>query len=384
MKTSKHILLLNALGIQDSGGLSILEKVLHECSLDVKNNYYIVCNNNIRIVTLIENYKDVDFFKFYLVKNRGFIYRLYYENFIFPQIIKRNDIKLTYNFSGTSQYFSPIPQLVKIQNLMFYSKNLDTVYLKNNKFFLWIKQIYLKRLVFKNMSNRSKYLEVQSSHVKECMSDFIEIDTKTFFIKSDIDVGIGQFSEPKKYNFTQKIKFLYIVGPHFEYVHKNFVDFTNVMLKFKKFNIDFEINVTLTQTQLMNSDIWDVSLNEKTNFLGYISDTEKMNSLFCNNTILVSTSIIETLGLHVVEAIKKGVIPIVPSEKYASSVYGNNIITYELFNVKSLLNAILSIINNKINCSELILTLQDDLKKSENTKVKSIVDIFQKVIDVQK
>jgi glycosyltransferase involved in cell wall biosynthesis len=125
-------------------------------------------------------------------------------------------------------------------------------------------------------------------------------------------------------------------------------------------------------------------LNDKTNFLGYINGEREMDKLFSDNTILISTSIIETLGLHVVEAIKKGIIPISPNEKYASSVYGNNIITYELFNVKSLLNAILSIINNKINCSELILTLQDDLKKSENTKVKSIVDIFQKVIDVQK
>jgi len=37
-------------------------------------------------------------------------------------------------------------------------------------------------------------------------------------------------------------------------------------------------------------------------------------------------------------------VPIAPSEMYSYSVYGNNIITYELFNTKSLLNAILSII----------------------------------------
>jgi len=377
-------LLLNALGIQDSGGLNVLKKVLQECSLDVKNNYHIVCNNNMGIIALIAKYKDVNFFEFHLVENRGFLYRLYYENFIFPQIIKNNNIELTYNFSGTSQFFSRVPQLVKIQNLMFYSKNLDTAYLKSNKFFLWIKQIYLKRLVFKNMSNRSKYLEVQSCHVQKYMADFIRTDDKTFFIKSDINVEENQFLESKRYDFKEKIKFLYIVGPHFEYTHKNFKDFTDAMLLFSRLNIDFEINVTLTQAQLESSPLWDISLSGKTNFLGYISNQKEMDKLFCDNTILISTSIIETIGLHVVEAIKKGVLPIVPSEEYSYSVYGENIVTYELFDGKSLLNTILSIIKNKIDIRSNRLTLQTDLKNSENKKYKSIVDIFQKVIDVQK
>jgi len=109
-----------------------------------------------------------------------------------------------------------------------------------------------------------------------------------------------------------------------------------------------------------------------------------MDSLFCDNTILISTSVIETLGLHVVEAIKKGIIPIVPSEKYSYSVYGENILTYKLFDAKSLLNSILSIINNKIDSRKYIEVLQNDLKTSENSKYSNIVDIFQKVIDVQK
>ena len=213
------------------------------------------------------------------------------------------------------------------------------------------------------------------------MSDFIDITNKTFFIKSDIDVNADKFIKPKIYDFNKKVKFLYIVGPHFEYIHKNFQDFTNMMLELQKQNIDFEINITLTKDQLEKSLLWDSKLNDKTNFLGYISKDE-MSKYFSDNTILISTSIIETLGLHVVEAIQNGIVPIVPNEEYSKSVYGDNILRYELFSIKSFINVLFSIIENKIDCNKYILQLQKDLKNNEKNKYQNIVDILEKVKNV--
>ncbi|CAI6150584.1 MAG: hypothetical protein SPLUMA2_SPLUMAMAG2_01783 [uncultured Sulfurimonas sp.] len=378
------MILINALGIQDSGGIRVLEKLLKECTIDSDNKYIIICNNNVNIQILFAKYVKNKTIIFEIIENNGFLYRLYYENIIFKKIVFEKKVKLIYNFSGTTQLLLATPQLLKIQNLLFYTKKIDSVYKEQGKLLLWIKEIALKRIIFNFMSNNSLYLEIQSSHVKKNMSDFITVDNKTFFIKSDINVEREEFLIPVKYNFRYKIKFLYIVGPHFEYTHKNFQDFTNVMLEINKLSIDFEINVTLSKEELEYSPLWEKSLNCKTNFLGYISDKKEMNKLFCNNTILISTSIIETLGLHVIEAIKKGVIPIAPSEEYSYSVYGENIITYDLFSTKSLFNSILSIINNKIDYKNNILMLQNDLINSEKNKYRSIVDIFQKVIDVQK
>jgi len=371
-------ILINTLGIQDSGGITVLKKALDDCISDNKNQYIIVCNDNKNMNLLRTKY---DKFKFIVVPTKGFLYRLYYENIAFKSIIKENKIDLIYNFSGTSQIFIKVPQLIKIHNLLFYSKKLDQVYKNNGNFKLWLKQIYLKRLIFKYMASNSKYLEIQSAHVKEYMSDFIDIKNKTFFIKSDIDVSERNFIGPKKYDFIKNIKFLYIVGPHFEYTHKNFQDFTNMMIGLQKQNIDFEINITLTKEQLSNSTLWNNKLNNNTNFLGYICKDE-MSQYFSNNTILISTSIIETLGLHVIEAIQNGIIPIVPSEKYSNSVYSDNILTYDLFDIKSFLNLLLSIIGNKIDCPQYILQLQKDLKNSEKNKYQNIVDILEKVKNV--
>jgi len=377
-------ILINALGIQDSGGLKVLKKVLNECIKNDKYIYFIYVNNNVNIKKLSEKYRKFKELRFEIIEKSSFLYRLYYENFIFRNILKDKNIDLIYNFSGTAQPFLKTSQLIKIHNLLFYTKTLDDIYKREGKYIDWLKQVYLKRLVFKLMVQSSKYFEIQSLHVKEYMSDFININKKTFFIKSDIDVRDGEFYLPKKYDFRKKVKFLYIVGPHFTYRHKNFRDFTNTMLELSSLNIDFEINITLTHEQLNQSILWDARLNKITNFLGYIDSQKGMDKLFCDNTILISTSIIETLGLHVIEAIKKGVVPIVPSKKYSYSVYGENVVTYKLFNTKSLLKAIFSIIDGEINYEENIMMLQNDLKINENKKYKNIIEIFKEVKNVQK
>jgi len=115
-----------------------------------------------------------------------------------------------------------------------------------------------------------------------------------------------------------------------------------------------------------------------------MDNQEKMTELFCDNTILISTSIIETLGLHVVEGIKSGVITIAPDEEYANTVYGDNMFKYELFNKDSLVSVIMNIINYKESYGGKILSIQDDLRRSEMSKFSSILDVFNEVINVQK
>ena len=374
--------LINAFGIGDSGGLTVLEKLLDELSTNELYYYYIVCNKNKNINQLKKKYQKLANFTFEVVPSKGFLYRLYYENIVFRKLIKVNHIDLIYNFSGSVQFFVKTPQVTKLHNLLFFSKKLDIIYKINSQLPLWVKQVFLKRLVFKFMLNQSKCIEIQSNHVKNNLSNFINIRKKLFFVKSDIDVSDNVFHSPRKYNFSKKIKFLYIVGPHFEYPHKNLVDFTNSMLRLNEKGVDFEINITLTSNQLNNSKVWDLSLNSKTNFLGYISDQEKMTELFCDNTILISTSIIETLGLHVIEGIKNGVITIVPNENYANLVYGNHMFKYELFNYNSLLDTIMGVINYKSPFSEILISLQGDLKRNEMRKFRNILEIFDRVIDV--
>lgn len=378
-------ILVNGFGISDSGGVNVLEKLLRECIKTGRGNEFIfMLNPSHNIDALIEVYKPYDIFTFKVIKFKNYLHRLYYENRIFKTLVSQYKIDLVYNFTGSKQFFLSCPQLVKMHNLLWYSKKLDSCYKEDSNFILWIQQVYLKRMVFRFMLNKSKYIEIQSRHVENCLSDFIKTKDKQIFIKSDIDVTDEAFRAPKKYDFSKKIKFLYIVGPHFDYTHKNFKDFTKCMLELSKSSIDFEINITLQKQQLKESKLWDDLLNSRTNFHGYIDDPLKFEALFCDNTILISTSVIETIGLHVVEGIKNGVVAITPNEAYAEMVYGEEHYGYDLFNVDSLFKSIVDIISHSNNISDTIIAQQKYLKENEMKKFKNIVEVFREVLNVQK
>lgn len=372
-------ILINGLSIQDSGGITVFDKLLCEIE-DSLYKFLIICNENDNIKKLVNKYIKASNFEFIIIKNKGFLQRLYYENIVFKKIIKERKISLVYNFSGSAQFFLPIPQITKVHNLLFYSKKIDKVYFEKKEYLKWFKQIFLKRIVFHMMLKQTKYIEVQSSHVQEYISDFINISKKYFFIKSDISFTKDSFSMIKNYEFTKKIRFLFIVGPHFEYIHKNFNDFVKAMILLKKENMNFEINITLSKEQLHNSSIWNKELDENTNFLGYISKDE-IKEQFLDNTVLISTSIIETIGLHVIEAVENGILTIVPNEIYSNCVYGDDISKYELFDILSMrdkIEEITLLTNNEIK--DRISKNQDFLISNESKKYKNILQIFDKII----
>lgn len=372
-------ILINALGIIDSGGITVLKKCLDE----IRNTSFqcIVYSNQSPLMdSIISQYKKNNKIKFITFEKKSLLHRLWIENWTFRKIILLHNIQLIYNFSGTAQFFTPVPQLIKLQNLMFYSKILDKIYWKRGQFKLWIQQILFKRLIFLLMYRNKKYFEIQSPHVQKNFLDFSNGQDKIFYLKSDIDVKDSCFFFPKHYDFTKKISFLYIVGPHFEAVHKNFKDFVIAMTILKEQNYDFEIFITLSKEQLKNSIIWNKILNDTTQFLGYTSQKE-IERLFRNNTILISTSIIETLGLHVIEAIKNGILTIVPDEPYAQSVYGKHPKRYQLNSPKSLVNTIIDMITMTNNQSEKsILAAQQELKMKENMKLQSISDVVDNIL----
>ena len=214
----------------------------------------------------------------------------------------------------------------------------------------------------------TKNIEVQSIHVKEELSNFINIDNKIFFIKSDFLINQNHFSEPKQYDFNKEITFLYIVGPHFSFPHKNISDFVKTMVMLFDSGLNFHINITLNYEELKRSGLWNDKLNKITSFLGYI-DSKRMNTLFRDNAILISTSVIETLGLHVLEGVLNGVLCIVPNESYSENVYGNSVLTYNLFDCESLMEAVIQLKSyNNSACHSLILDNQHYICHNENEK----------------
>ena len=150
--------LINASGIVDSGGARVFEKLLNELSASPSHHYYIVCSRGVNLDFLMSRYVTYSNVHFITTPKKGLLYRLYYENFTFRRIINKKDIQLIYNFSDSYQIFSRIPQLLKVQNLLFYSKKLDLPYQHQAHFFLWIRHVCKRLGVYFSFRSVSLYL----------------------------------------------------------------------------------------------------------------------------------------------------------------------------------------------------------------------------------
>ena len=149
--------------------------------------------------------------------------------------------------------------------------------------------------------------------------------------------------------------------------------------------LNFHINITLNYEELKRSGLWNDKLNKITSFLGYIDTNKRMKNLFCNNVILISTSVIETLGLHVLEAILSGVLCIVPNESYSENVYGESVLTYNLFDCESLMETIIKLKSyNNSACHALILDNQRYICHNENKKYSDSLSMFNNVLRKEK
>ena len=373
-------ILVNAFGISSAGGITVLKKTIYEFLENQENQYYIFVFSNQNILNLLQEFNNIDNIHFKIYNDYGILFRLLRENLYFLSFVLIKNISLIYNLTGTRQLLFGIPTIVKIQNLLFFTRKLDSIYFNNYKKILWFKHIWLKRFIFILMMRFTKNIEIQSTHVKEELSNFINVENKNFFIKNDFLIDQSQFSEPVQYDFNKEITFLYVVGPHFYFPHKNIGDFVKTMVMLFNSGLNFHINITLTYEELNRSDQWDDKLNKITTFLGYV-DSKRMKTLFSNNVVLISTSVTETLGLHVIEATLNGVLCIVPSESYSEKVYGNSILTYNLFDCESLKLTIIQLKSyNKSACHGLILDNQRYIYHNENEKYSDSLSIFNDVL----
>ncbi len=378
-------ILVNAFGISSAGGITVLQKTINEFIDNPENHYDIYIFSNKNTCQLVDKFKHNKNIHFKVFKDYGILIRVLRENLYFFSFALINNVSLIYNFSGTNQLFSVTPRLLKVQNILFFTKKLDKLYFDNNSFFLWLRQIWFKRFIFLLMIRFAKNIEIQSIHVKKELSNFINIENKSFFLKNDCLSNQNDVNKSKQYNFDKEITFLYIVGPHFSLLYKNLSDFVNAMSMLLDSGLNFKIDITLTYDELNQSGLWDDKLNKITSFLGYIENDKRMKELFADNVILISTSITETLGLHVIEATLNGIVSIVPNELYTKDVYGSKSLSYNLFESKSLKNIIMKLktFSNQ-DCHKLIVSNQKYIIQNEKKKYNNCVSIFNDILAKEK
>lgn len=373
------MILINALGIRDSGGVTVLDRALRECASDVDRKYLFVFSENESTSKLEADFLGAENICFYRFKIFNDIHRLYVENVLIRRLVKENSVTLIYNFSGSASFLSNVTQLIKLHDLSFFCKSVDKAYFANKKIFAWLREVWLKRLVKSMMILKCDFAEIQSSHVKNHIEEYVSLEKHRVFLKSDIDISQGDFTAPLLTGRDEVLKIIFVVGPHFQSIHKNLKIFVQAMSQLNCEGVDFEILITLKREELVASKLWDERLDVKTKFMGYLP-RQQIKSLFTGNSLLVSTSMIETLGLHVVEALQGGIPVLVPNERYCEAVYGPYVQRFETYDPKSLAICIQRFLNMPVvQKVENVKNSQRFLLNSENAKLQSVSEIFDSI-----
>ena len=119
--------LVNAFGISSAGGITVLKKTIYEFLENQENQYYIFVFNNQSILNLVQEFNNIDNIHFKISNYYGLLFRLLRENLYFLSFVLKNKTSLIYIFTGTRQLLFEILTIVKIQNLLFFTKKLDII-----------------------------------------------------------------------------------------------------------------------------------------------------------------------------------------------------------------------------------------------------------------
>ena len=122
--------LVNAFGISSAGGITVLKKTIYEFLENQENQYYIFVFKNQNILNLLKEFNNIDNIHFKIYNDYGILFRLLRENLYFLSFVLRNNISLIYNISGTRQLLFGIPTILKIQNIVYWTKKLDSEFLE--------------------------------------------------------------------------------------------------------------------------------------------------------------------------------------------------------------------------------------------------------------
>lgn len=274
---------------ENGGALSVLLEFYNNFKLDKENEYIFVLSK----VELSET-KNIKVLYYPWIK-KSWIHRLYFDNFIAPKLIKKNNTDKVFSLQNVIIPHTKVEQTLYVHNAIPFSE-YKFKFVENK--LLWVYQNIISRNIFKSIKKANKVI-VQTQWMKskcrdkigknpndiEVMRPKMNIEIKNYFIETQ--ESLSTFFYPAS-------------GVEFKN-HKVIVD---ACLELKKKNINnYKVLFTLSGNENKNiEDLYTISKNNKLpiEFIGYIAKETVFE--YYSKSVLIFPSYIETVGLPLLEA----------------------------------------------------------------------------------
>ncbi len=312
IKIKNRIIVVNAVASIHSGALTILKNFILKA---IDTEFYFLIFTGIPIDIPKESNIRI------IVKsNRNRFNRLYWDNFELNKELKSLNLVPDLVFSLQNTDFKVdqlVPHVVFFHNpFMLYHKNWN-IFNKNERLFWFYKVVY--KFIVKNSLNRKTVLIVQSQWAKKAL---IEKGFLKFSIKVFKESRITELKKMANLNSGPIINLFYPATPLLYKNHKFLFDLLNYIKEYDTALFSrIKLNLTISKLDLLNLKLLKSyqNIEEAVVLNGYI-DHSKVEKLYRESDFLVFPSLIETLGLPLIEASEFGINILSINLEYAKEV----------------------------------------------------------------
>lgn len=274
---------------ESGGALSVLEYFYNEYKDDKINEYIFVISK-----PRLEETKNIKVLRYPWIK-KSWIHRIYFDNFIAPKLIRKNNIDKVFSLQNVIIPHTKISQTIYVHNSIPFS---EYRFKFNEDKLLWIYQNIIDKSIFKSIKKADKII-VQTQWMKKKCNDMLKIDSDKIEVRvPKIDIKV------KKYFTCTKESISTFFYPASGVEFKNHAVIVKACLELKKQNINnYKVIFTLYGHENENIETLYKIVNDNNlpiEFIGNISRTEVFE--YYSKSILIFPSFIETVGLPLIEA----------------------------------------------------------------------------------
>ncbi|EOU1118086.1 glycosyltransferase [Clostridium perfringens] len=372
-------ILINAISAKKGGAKVIVNSFINNMP-DDNNEYHFLVNSG---VLKNDSYKLKEniFIHENNIGSEGKFKRLWWDQVILPQYIKKNKFEYMINLSNYGPMFPNCKQILLLHNAKHISKEIKSSYTFKEKIELFVQDCILR------VSLLGVYkLVVQTNYMKEGVVNKFRFNSNKIFIIPNAPNEI--LSEQIDYNLEKKLEdFINCESNILSDItlygkHKN-LELLLYSIKYIKDNRLGKVKLILTIDPTKGNDnkrlidmIRELGIEEYVYSVGLVKH-ENIHQILNRSKIFVFPSYAESFGLPFVEAMKFG-LPIVAADLgFAHDVCGNAALYFKYNNSKELAIKIIEIFSNENLMNEMSNeSLKQGSKYQEGEIVKKYISLL--------
>ena len=288
-------IVISAVNIVNGGAMTVLQDCLSKLSAsEMVHKYHVVAL--VHSKKLFPQFDNIEYIEFPKAK-KHYIYRLYYEFFVFNKISKRLNVKLWFSLHDMSPRVKADIQAVYMHNPSpFYKPKLkDWKYIPINA--LWA---YLYKYVYRINIHSNNYLVVQQEWLRNEFSKIFSIPKEKIIVSRPDNVSLEHINSRIEDNKKPVYTFLY---PAYPRVFKNFdviCEAARILEARGEKGMVIYLTINGTENRYSNDLVNRYSKNSLLKFVGILSH-DMIIKMYDRCDCLLFPSRLETWGLPISE-----------------------------------------------------------------------------------